>query len=132
MSEHLVRAAKIRHQQAVKRATEALGELTRAGDPITFAAVSRKAGVSTDFLYKTPELRSRIIDLRTWPLSKTGARTLSEPENGSSTSAIRALSSRLKEQQRRHRDEVMSLKKALAAAHGENLELRRRLSQIED
>ena len=40
---------------------------------------------------------------------------------------IRTLTAQLAELRRRHRDEVTTLKRALEAAHGENLELRRRL-----
>lgn len=132
MSEHLIRAAKARHQDTLKRATAALSDLSRAGEPITFAAVARRAGVSTDFLYNTPVLRSRINDLRSGSSSKPALRTPPEPDNGSNTSAIRALSSQLKEQRRRHRDEIATLKKALAAAHGDNLALRRQLAQADD
>jgi hypothetical protein len=41
---------------------------------------------------------------------------------------IRTLTARLAELKRRHRDEISTLRQALEAAHGENLELRRRLS----
>jgi hypothetical protein len=40
---------------------------------------------------------------------------------------VRTLTAQLAELKRRHRDEVQALKTALEAAHGENLELRRRL-----
>ena len=40
---------------------------------------------------------------------------------------IRTLTAQLTELKRRHRDEISALKQALEAAHGENLELRRRL-----
>ena len=43
------------------------------------------------------------------------------------SSVIRTLTAQLAELRRRHRDEVTTLKRALEAAHGENLELRRRL-----
>lgn len=40
---------------------------------------------------------------------------------------IRTLTAQLAELKLRHRDEITTLRQALAAAHGENLELRRRL-----
>jgi outer membrane murein-binding lipoprotein Lpp len=43
------------------------------------------------------------------------------------SSVVRTLTAQLAELKRRHRDEVQALKAALEAAHGENLELRRRL-----
>lgn len=130
MSEQLIRAAKARHQDSLDRATAALSNLSRAGERITFAAVARRAGVSTDFLYNTPALRSRINELRT-PHAQSASNP-SEANTSTNTAAIRALSSQLKEQRRRHRDEVTALQKALAVAHGDNLELRRRLAQLED
>ncbi|SRR6266545_2180723 len=130
MTEHLIRAAKERHDAALKRATTALREMSKAGEPITFVAVARRAGVSTDFLYNTPTLRSKIAELR----GGRSAPTSSPPkaDAASSTSAIRALSTQLKEQRRRHRNELEALQRALAAAHGENLELRRQLAQLDD
>lgn len=40
---------------------------------------------------------------------------------------IRTLTAQLAELKRRHRDEISTLRQALEAAHGANLELRRRL-----
>ena len=40
---------------------------------------------------------------------------------------MRTLTAQLAELKRRHREEVSTLRQALEAAHGENLELRRRL-----
>lgn len=130
MNEHLLQAAKQRHEDVMRRATEALQQMAKAGETITFTSVARRAGVSTDFLYNTPTLRSMITELR----GGQPAPTSSAPKgnNPSSTSAIRALSTQLKEQRRRHRDEIEALQKALAAAHGENLKLRRRLAQLDD
>jgi hypothetical protein len=47
-------------------------------------------------------------------------------ETGSSN-VVRALTAQLADLRRRHREEVDELRAALAAAHGENLELRRKL-----
>lgn len=129
MSEHLIRAAKARHDDALRRATTALQEMATDGEPVTFVAVARRAGVSTDFLYSTATLRSTIKDLRTAPFVP---RTVEPMTDGhSASSAIRALSSQLKAERRRHHEEVHALQTALAAAHGENLQLRRRLAQVE-
>ncbi len=49
--------------------------------------------------------------------------------DGFGLTAIRALSAQLKQQRRRHREESQAVQTALAAAHGENLELRRRLAR---
>ncbi|MGC4939322.1 DUF6262 family protein [Kribbella sp. DT2] len=130
MSEHLVRAAKARHDDVMKRATKALQEMAKAGEAITFVAVARRAEVSTDFLYSTPTLRSKILELRGGRHAPTSAPP--QDDGTSSTSAIRALSTQLKEQRHRHRHELEALQRALAAAHGENLKLRRRLAYLDD
>jgi hypothetical protein len=88
--------------------------------------------VSTDFLCNTPTVRSKISELRgvrSAPISSSPV-----ADDASSTSAIRARSTQLKEQRRRHRDELEALQHPLAAARGENLELRRcrRLAQLDD
>ncbi|MGH2687428.1 MAG: hypothetical protein ACRDKW_01270, partial [Actinomycetota bacterium] len=64
MSAHLRAAAARRRREAEERAEHALLAMSRAGAAINFAAVARRARVSTDFLYRHPSLRRRIIDLR--------------------------------------------------------------------
>lgn len=132
MSEHhLVRAAKARHEAAAAKAQSALRQLSSRGQQITFASVAREAGVSTDFLYRHPELRNAITGLRT-PTSRSTGVDDPAPSSAATTAAVRALSSRLKQLIREHREEVETLKRDLATAHGENLLLRRRLAAHED
>ncbi|AZI65489.1 MULTISPECIES: DUF6262 family protein [Rhodococcus] len=129
MPEHLTAAARQRHTETRARAEAALLALSNAGEPVTFAAVARRATVSTDFLYNQPDLRTKINDLRTRrPHHRTTPEQMSERERQSASSAVRALSSQLKELKRRHAEELGELRKALAVAHGENLALRRRLA----
>lgn len=124
MPQHLRDAARRRHEHSLQRAKMALEALTDVGDPVIFAAVARKAGTSTDFLYRHSELRTRIEQLRNKPRS---ARTPETPTE-SSSAAVRALASRLKELRRKHHQEIADLRNALSAAHGENLALRRKLA----
>jgi len=127
--EHLTAAARKRHTETRARADAALLALSNAGDPVTFAAVARRAKVSTDFLYNQPDLRTKINDLRTRrPHHRKTPEQMTEPEQQSASSAVRALSSQLKKLKRRHAEEVGELRKALAVAHGENLALRRRFT----
>jgi hypothetical protein len=129
VSEHLVKAAKTRHDTAAAKAEAALRELSTRGTPITFAAVARHAGISTDFLYRQPLLRSKITRMR----NRTAATSAAERDGLDSTSAaVQALSARLKDLVTRHRGEIAALQRDLANAHGENLLLRRRLSAYED
>ena len=129
MPEHLTAAARARHTETRARADAALLALSNAGEPVTFAAVARRAKVSTDFLYNQPDLRTKINDLRTRRSHRrTTPEQMSERERQSASSAVRALSSQLKELKRRHAEELGELRTALAVAHGENLALRRRLA----
>jgi hypothetical protein len=130
LPEHLRKATSARTQEADKRARTALAELARAGKPISFTAVARQAGVSTDFLYRNLELRTRIERHR----AKNGpapAAPADSPGDTSPPAAVRALSARLTRQQEAHREEVARLRKALEVAQGENLDLRRRLARYE-
>jgi predicted Zn-dependent protease len=64
MPQHLREAAHRRHQEARDRATTALTRLSATGATINFASVAREADVSTDFLYRQPQLRQRVQQLR--------------------------------------------------------------------
>lgn len=129
MPQHLRDAAHRRHEQSLERASDALAALSAAGKPITFASVARKAGVSTDFLYRHPTLRRRIHELRTTTTSHR--QPSSEPSTSGPSAAIRALSVQIKEMRRRHHEETAALQAALAVAQGENLTLRRKLAVYE-
>lgn len=129
MPQHLRDAAERRHKEAVHRATVALGKLSEAGAAINFSSVAREARVSTDFLYRQPQLRQQIQQLR----SASGTYRDSEQTaaQAGSSAPVRALSAQLKTLRRNCRQEIAALQAALAAAHGENLALRRKLAAYE-
>ena len=103
--------------------------MVRRGDPITFRGLAQTAGVSLDFLYRTTEIRQRVERLRSQQQTTTTTR-LERTDPDQPSSVVRTLTAQLTELKRRHRDEVPALMKAaLEAAHGENLELRRRLGR---
>ncbi len=60
----MVAAAHRRHDDIQHRATKALRRLDAAGEPISFAAVSRAAGVSRAWLYRDPTMHKEIDRLR--------------------------------------------------------------------
>lgn len=128
---HLQQATRARTEKAEKRAHAALTQLAKAAEPISFTAVARKAAVSTDFLYKHPELRTLIERHRKKSGQVSGARP-PETASSSTSAAVRALSARLAQQQQAHHQEVNLLRKALEVAQGENLGLRRRLSRYKE
>lgn len=128
--DNLRAAAQRKRAQATERAEAALAELVARRQPITFRGLARTAGVSVDFLYRSP-LRARIEELRaTAPI--TAAAVDAEQAATSDSQIVRALAAQLRELKRRHHQELTELRKALAAAHGENLELRRKLRRRSD
>jgi len=61
----LAEAAARRHELARAKAVQALRELDRAGQPVTFARVAQKeAGISRSWLYTQPDISSHIRQLR--------------------------------------------------------------------
>lgn len=93
--------------------------------------MAREAQVSTDFLYRQPQLRHRIQQMRTTNGHQGKGVTADNNTPPSASAPVRALSAQLKELRRRHRDEITALQQALAVAQGENLALRRRLAGYE-
>ena len=71
----LSEAAARRHQLTRAKTVQALRELDRAGDPVTFAGVARAAGVSRSWLYTQPDIRDQIRKMRekTDPAGPAGA-----------------------------------------------------------
>jgi len=63
-TERLRQAAKARHEATLAKATTALRSLACAAEPITFGRLARTAGVSRSWLYRQPELRHQIEQLR--------------------------------------------------------------------
>lgn len=131
LPEHLRKAARSRTEQAEKQTRAALKAMTAANETISFTAVARKARVSTDFLYGHPTLRDLIERHRAKrsPVMRQVQHT--QIDTTSTSAAVRALSAKLTEQRRAHQDEILTLRKALEIAHGENLELRRKLARYE-
>ena len=126
--DNLRRAAAAKTAAATARAEQGIRDIVRRGEPITFRGLAQSAGVSLDFLYRNTEIRQRVEHLRnqqrrTSPVPPDRA----DPDQPSSV--VRTLTAQLAELKRRHRVEVSTLRQALEAAHGENLDLRRRLGR---
>jgi hypothetical protein len=121
----LTAAARAKSQAKTKAAEQAIRALVKRGEPITFQAVQREAGVSHAFLYNNPDLRARIEHLRARP--KPGLPTAT-PADTESTLVL-ALTTQIEQMRKRHHKEVQALRTALEQAHGENLDLRRELGR---
>jgi len=127
--ENLRAAAQRKRQAATQRAETALDELIATGEPITFRGLAKTAGVSIDFLYRSP-LRARVEQHRAQQQRTPPVRADPEIEQPPSQSnVVRTLTAQLAELKRHHRTEIARLEAALAAAQGENLELRRRIGR---
>jgi Ribonuclease G/E len=122
----LAAAAKAKSDAKAQAADQAIRRLVRRGEPVTFQAVQREAGVSHAFLYGNPDLRGRIERLRAQarpqPVPASDA-------NGDNT-IIQALTSQISHLKKQHRDQTQALHAALEQAHGENLQLRRELTRL--
>jgi hypothetical protein len=60
----LAAAAARRHELTRSRAVQAIRELDRSTQPVTFASVAAAAGISRSWLYTQPDIRSQISRLR--------------------------------------------------------------------
>jgi|SRR5664280_332111 len=124
--DNLRKATAAKSAAAQQRAEQALTRMLQDGQQITFRGLAQTARVSLDFLYHHHDIRQRVEQLRTQqPPTPQTSPTRTDPDQPSSV--IRTLTTQLTELKHRHREEVTTLRQALEAAHGENLQLRRRL-----
>jgi len=122
--EVLRRSALAKHDAATSRAEAGLRKLIKVNAEINFRTVATAGGVSTDFLYRNAELRSRIEHLRSRQcvIPHSASNTL-EAVAGADTNVVATLTAKL----RQARSETADLKAQLAVAHGQLLALRRQL-----
>jgi Family of unknown function (DUF6262) len=122
----LTAAAKAKSDAKAEAADQAIRRLIKRGEPVTFQAVQREAGVSHAFLYGHPGLRARIEQLR----AQARPRPAQPPGNDSENTLVLALTSQITNLKKQYRDETQALRAALEQAHGENLQLRRELTRL--
>ena len=124
--EVLKTAARRKSEEKTRSADSAIARLIKRGEPVTFQAVQREAGVSHAFLYTNTRLRARIEHQRQQHRPQPGPVSTDEHTDNNIVAALTAEIASLK---RRHRTEVTALRAALEQAQGENLELRRQLQR---
>jgi hypothetical protein len=122
----LAAAAKAKSEAKTHAADQAIRRLIKRGEPVTFQAVQREAGVSHAFLYGNPDLRARIERLRSQARPQQAQPAGDDHEN----TLVLALTSQISHLKKQHRDETCALRAALEQAHGENLQLRRELTRL--
>ena len=127
---NLQKAAAARTAAATARAEAALERTLRTGQPVTFRGLAAAAFVSLDFLYRNPAIRQRVEHLRAQQQQALPAPAgHPAPRPAQPGGVVAALTGELAQLKRCHREQVAELQRALQAAHGENLMLRRRLGQ---
>ena len=124
--EVLKTAARRKSEEKTRSADAAIARLIKRGEPVTFQAVQREAGVSHAFLYNNTRLRARIEHQRRQHRPAPDPISIDDATDNNIVAALTAEIARLKAQ---HRAEVTALRTALEQAHGENLELRRQLQR---
>ncbi len=125
--DNLRKAATRKSAATQARAEQGLIQMLHEGQPITFRGLAQTAGVSLDFLYHHDDIRQRVEHLRAQQQTPSNRPVrISDPDHPSSV--VRTLTAQLAELKRRHHREIQELQQALEAAHGENLQLRRRLT----
>jgi Family of unknown function (DUF6262) len=127
--DNLRAAARRKSENATRRADQAIRQLIKDGQPITFRGVAHAAGCSIDVLYSSNDLRPRIEHLRAQQQGTPPAARQVESQPPSESSIVRTLTAQLNELKQRHHRETQELKAALAAAQGEILALKRQHPQ---
>jgi Family of unknown function (DUF6262) len=122
----LTAAAKAKSEAKAASADQAIRRLVKRGEPVTFQAVQREAGVSHAFLYGNPDLRAQIERLR----AQARPQQVPPGDSSSDNTIIQALTSQISHLKKQHRHETQALRAALEQAHGENLQLRRELTRL--
>lgn len=117
-------AARRKSVDKTTAAQAALKRLIKRGEPITFQAVQREAGVSHAFLYNNQQLRAQIEHQRR---QRRPAPNPAPADGDGENNIVITLTAQIARMKTQHRTEVKALRDALEQAHGENLELRRQL-----
>ena len=125
----LRKAAVEKAKRSRKAAENGLRKVLKSGDPVTFAAVARAAGVTPHYLRRQPDLAERITHLRDAQTSRTTVPTPRQAEGEPTVIAV--LRHRLRTEQEHHQTVVTELRRQnqeledkLAAAHAEIHRLR--------
>jgi hypothetical protein len=63
----LSQAAAERHQETLRKASDAIAHLDSSGQPVNFSTVAAAAGVSRTWLYRHPDIHDLISRLRSAP-----------------------------------------------------------------
>jgi hypothetical protein len=116
--------------QSADQAPNAAARRAQAlGQEISFRAVARTGGVSIDFLYTHPELRTRIEKLRGQCHAAQRPTATTRGPAANDGTVVHTLTAALRQERTTHRERVNDLEQRLAAGPGEILRLRRTLNE---
>lgn len=123
--ETLVKAALAKKEDATERLEKAIKAVVDSGETITFRAVAETAGLSISYLYKYPEIKNKIAELRNRQKAETGGLVDNTPKFQPASDKSKAvILSKLREENRRLRAENEGLRKHIEAVQGRVIELR--------
>ena len=123
--ELLVKAAAAKKKDAAERLEKAIQQVLDSGENITFKAIAESAGLSVSYLYKYPEIKNRIAELRNQQKAAIGGIVNKTPKFQPATDKSKVvIISKLRQENRRLRNENEDLKKHIEVAQGRVIELR--------
>ena len=123
--ELLVKAAAAKKKDAAERLEKAIQQVLDSGETITFKAIAETAGLSVSYLYKYPEIKNRIAELRNQQKAAIGGIVNKTVKFQPATDKSKAvIISKLRQENRRLRNENKDLKKHIEVAQGKVIELR--------
>ncbi|MDK8643854.1 MULTISPECIES: DUF6262 family protein [Bacillaceae] len=114
-TKEIVRLAKQKNLETKKKVEKILSKLSLEGKPINFNSVSKEANVSKSWLYKEPEVRKRIENLRQQQINNS----VYIQKNKRSMRSEEILIKTLKERIKKVEDENIQLKKQVEKLFGE-------------
>jgi Family of unknown function (DUF6262) len=114
-------AAVAKQQRAAENLDKAINQLVKNNEPMSFANVAREAGVSISYLYKYPEVKSRVLELRNQQQQAGKPR---QPQTTSDASKI-VIINELREKVKKLEAEITKLRKVNEGMAG-------RLYQLQD
>ena len=123
--ELLVKAAEAKKKDAAERLDKAIKQVLDSGENITFKAIAQTAGLSVSYLYKYPEIKNRIAELRNQQKAAIGGIVNKTPKFQPATDKSKAvIISKLRQENRRLRNDNEELKKHIEVSQGRVIELR--------
>jgi uncharacterized protein with von Willebrand factor type A (vWA) domain len=114
-------AAVAKQQRAAENLDKAINKLVKTNEPMSFANVAREAGVSISYLYKYPEVKVRVLELRN---QHQQAGKPHQPQTASDASKI-VIINELREKVKKLEAEITKLRKVNEGMAG-------RLYQLQD